>query len=230
MDMSKAGIPEWASSALMLVMAAGAAFLIWSLAAENQQLNAQITDLYAERNSLQETTALQISLAEGDTIPDTPVVGPAGETATLSELVSRGGVIAFLTTTCPYCKEMLPVWARLSDEYAARGVRFVGVMLDSAEASEQYITEHSVEFPLWALAEPATADVKVAIVPYTLLVEAGGVVRATWPGVLDTAETAMLAAALDDELFAAKQMLSGSSADPDCCEATAFGTDATGGQ
>jgi len=44
--MSKAGIPEWASSALMLVLAAGAAFLIWSLAAENQQLNAEISDLY----------------------------------------------------------------------------------------------------------------------------------------------------------------------------------------
>jgi len=228
--MSKAGKTEWASSALMLVIAAGAAFLIWSLAAENQQLNAQVTDLYAQLNSLQETTALQISFAAGDTIPDTPVVGTAGETATLSALLSRGGVVAFLTTTCPYCQEMLPVWARLSEEYAARGVRFAGVMLDTAEATEQYVTEHSVEFPLWALVEPATADLKVAIVPYTLLVEPGGVVRKTWPGVLDTTETATLAAALDDELFAAQQMLSGSSVDPDCCEATAFGTDAAGGQ
>ncbi len=228
--MSSARIPEWASSALTLVIAAGAAFLIWSLAAENRQLNAEITDLYAERNSLQETTALQLSLAEGETVPDTPVVGPAGETATLSELVTRGGVIAFLTTTCPYCQEMLPVWAQVSEQYAARGVPFVGVMLDTAAATRQYVTEHSVEFPLWALADPATADVKVAIVPYTLLVEGGAVVRDTWPGFLDPTETAMLAAALDDELFAAQQMLSGSSVDPDCCEATALGTDATGGQ
>jgi len=228
--MSKAGIPEWASSALMLVIAAGATFLIWSLAAENQALNAQVTDLYAQLNSLQETTALQISFVEGDTIPDTPVVGLAGETAALSELLSSGGVIAFLTTTCPYCKEMLPVWARLSDQYAARGVPFVGVMLDTAGAAAQYVTEQSVEFPVWALAEPASADLKVAIVPYTMLVEPGAVVRETWPGVLDKAETAMLAAALDDELFAAQQMLSGSSVDPDCCAATAFGTDAAGGQ
>ena len=228
--MSSVRIPEWASSALMLVIAAGAGFLIWSLAAENRQLNAEITDLYAERNSLQETTALQISFAEGDTIPDTPVVGPAGETATLSDLVSGGGVVAFLTTTCPFCQEMLPVWAELSREYSARGVSFAAVMLDTAGATKQYVAEHSVEFPLWALLEPATAEVKVAIVPYTLLVGPGGVVRNTWPGLLDTAETAMLAAALDDELFAAQQMLSGSSADPDCCEATALGADATGGQ
>lgn len=228
--MSKAGIPEWASSALMLVIAAGAAFLIWSLAAENQELNGQITDLRAQLNSLQETTALQISFVEGDTIPDTPVVGPAGETATLSELVSRGGVIAFLTTTCPYCKEMLPVWEQLWEQYAARGVPFVGVMLDTAEATAQYVTEQSVEFPLWALGEAATADLKVAIVPYTMLVEPGGVVRDTWPGLLDGTETAMLAAALADELFAAQQTLSGSSVDPDCCEATAFGTDAAGGR
>jgi peroxiredoxin len=214
----------------MLVIAAGAAFLIWSLAAENRQLNAQITDLYAERNSLQETTALQISIAAGDTIPDTPVVGLAGETATLSELVSRGGVIAFLTPTCPYCKEMLPVWAQLSEQFAARGVPFVGVMLDTVEATAQYVTEQSVEFPLWALGEPAGADVMVAIVPYTVLVEAGAVVRDTWPGLLDRTEIATLAAALDDESFVAQQMLSGSSADPECCEATALGTDAAGGQ
>lgn len=228
--MSKAGIPEWASSALMLVVAAGAAFLIWSLAVENKQLNAEITDLYVELNSLQETTALQISFAAGDTIPDTPVVGLAGETATLSELVSRGGVIAFLTTTCPYCKEMLPVWAQLSEQYAARGVPFVGVMLDTAEATAQYGTEQFVEFPLWALVEPAAADLKVSIVPYTMLVESGAVVRGAWSGVLEQAETTMLAAALDDEMFAAQQMLSGSSVDPDCCEATALGTDAAGGQ
>ena len=154
------------------------------LAAENRELNGQIADLRAQRNSLQETTALQISFVEGDTIPDTPVVGPAGETATLSELVSRGGVIAFLTTTCPYCKEMLPVWAQLSEQYAACGVPFVGVMLDTAEATAQYVTEQSVEFPLWALVETATADLKVAIVPYTMLVEPSGVVRDTWPGLL----------------------------------------------
>lgn len=228
--MSNVRIPEWASSALMLVLAAGAAFLIWSLAAENQQLNAEVTDLYAQLNALQETTALQISIAAGDTIPDTPVVGLAGETATLSELVSRGGVIAFLTTTCPYCKEMLPVWAQLSDQYAERGVPFVGVMLDTAEATAQYVTEESVEFPMWALTDEATADLEVAIVPYTMLVEEGAVVRNTWSGVLDSTETAMLAAALDDELFAAQQMLSGSLADPNCCEATVFGTDTAGGQ
>lgn len=228
--MKKARVPEWASSALALVLAAAAAFLIWSLAAENKQLNAEITDLYAQLNSLQETTALQVSFAEGDTIPDTPVVGLAGETATLSALVARGGVIAFLTPTCPYCKEMLPVWAELSAQYAARGVPFAGVMLDTAEATAQYATEESVEFPLWALVDPAAAELKVAIVPYTMLVGAGGIVRDVWSGILEETETAMLVAALDSELLTAQQMLSGSSAsDPDCCEAPALGTDAGSG-
>ena len=83
--MSKAGIPEWASSALMLVIAAVAAFLIWSLAAENQELNGQITDLRVQLNSLQETTALQISFVAGGTIPSTRVGGPAGRPGQLRE-------------------------------------------------------------------------------------------------------------------------------------------------
>jgi len=231
MDVSMPKVPEWASSALTLVLAAAAAFLIWSLAAENRQLNAQVSDLSARLDSLQETTALQISFGEGDTIPDAPVVGLAGETATLSELVSRGGVIAFLTTSCPYCRQMLPQWSELSERYGARGVPFVGVMLDTAEATAQYVVDQDVGFPLWIATDPRSAELRVALVPYTMLVEPGGVVGSTWAGVLDPAENATVAAALDGELLAAQQMLSGSSTvDPDCCEPQALGTNAHGGR
>jgi thiol-disulfide isomerase/thioredoxin len=231
MGMTKARGFDWATSALTLVMAAAAAFLIWSLAAENRELNAEVTNLYARLDSLQETTALQISYAEGDTIPDTPVVGPSGETAALAALVSRGGVLVFLTTTCPFCKEMLPIWTDLSEQYAARGVPFAGVVLEGAAATAQYVADQSVEFPMWALADPASAEVRVAIVPYTMLVNTGGVVQSVWSGVLEESETAMLAAALDRELLAANQTLSGSSGrDPVCCEALALGTDALGRQ
>jgi thiol-disulfide isomerase/thioredoxin len=210
---------------------AGAVFLIWGLAVENQQLNDEISNLYARLDSLQETTALQVSIAEGDMIPDTPVVGPAGETAALDALVARGGVIAFLTTTCPYCKEMLPVWSQIANEYAARGVAFVGVMLDSPAAAAQYAAVEAVDFPLWALADSAAADVDVALVPYTMLVEPGSAVGQVWAGILDNTEIAMVVAALDDELLVTQQTLSGSSErDPDCCPEPALDTGAANGQ
>ncbi len=215
----------------MLVVAAGVAFVIWSLAAENRELSAEITDLYAQLSSLQETTALQISIADGDTIPDTPVVGLAGETAELADLVSRGGVIAFLTTTCPYCKEMLPAWGELSREYAERGVPFVGVMLNTLEDTQQYVTEHDVDFPLWAPADPAAVGFAVAVVPYTVLVEPGGVIGGVWEGVLEESEITVVSAALNDGVFETQQMLSGSSAgDPGDGLDTAPDTDAASGQ
>jgi len=230
--LSRARVPEWAQSAFTLVVAVAAAALIWSLAAQNRALKAEIVDLYAELDALQETTALQVSLAEGDTIPDTPVVGLAGQTTTLSELVSRGGVIAFLTTTCPYCEEMLPVWADLAERYADRGVPFLGVMLDGAEPTGQYVAEHGIEWPLWALADPSGGNApQVAIVPYTVLVLPGGAVGSVWAGVLEETEVAMVAAALEDELAESQQMLSGSSVrDPDCCTDPPIGTDAGDGQ
>lgn len=230
--MSKARVSDWASSALMLVMAAAAAFMIWSLAAENREMKQEISDLYAELNALRETTALQDSLAEGDTIPDTPVVGLAGEMSSLAELTSRGGVIAFLTTTCPYCEETLPAWTRLADQYAARGVPFVGVVLGGATPVPDYASRHEIEWPLWTLDGSATAeDVGVSLVPYTALIAPGGHVKQAWSGVLEESASARLAAALDEEPLESIQMLSGSSAnDPDCCPAPTDGTEVASGR
>jgi hypothetical protein len=120
---------------------------------------------------------------------------------------------------------MLPTWAQLAEEYAERGVPFVGLMLDSPEAAALYATEETVEFPLWALAEPDVADLRVALVPYTMLVRSNGEVGAVWTGILDETEAAMLTSALDGESFAA-QMLSGSlERDPECCAKTTLDTD-----
>lgn len=230
--MSKARVSDWASSALMLVVAAAAAFMIWSLAVENREMKQEISDLYAELNALQETTALQDTLAEGDTIPDTPVVGLAGETSSLDELIARGGVIAFLTTTCPYCEETLPAWSRLADQYAARGVPFVGVVLGGATPVSDYVSRHAIEWPIWSLDDSATADdVRVSLVPYTALIAPDGVVKQVWSGVLEASDSARLAAALDEELHEPQQMLSGLSAtDPDCCPAPTHGTEVAGGR
>ena len=99
------------------------------------------------------------------------------------------------------------------------------------EATEQYVTEQTVDFPLWVPTSRDVVDFQVAIVPYTVLVNPGGAIGSVWTGVLDDSEIAAVTNVLDGELFAAQQMLSGSSArDPDNGPDSAPDTDAATGQ
>ena len=137
-------MPEWVNSALFLTLAVGTAYVMWALVSENRELKSDIAQLRAQSSS-----TLGPSLQAGDTLPAVLLTDLAGRPSALSNIVPRGGVIAFLTTTCPFCKETLPAWERLAEAYAASGVPFVGVSLDDAERTRSYVTEMGVAWPLW---------------------------------------------------------------------------------
>ena len=115
-----------------------------------------------------------------------PVALAAGaESAELSALYEDGGVVVFLTTTCPYCLETLPSWASLARDLGAAGVPFHGVSFHSADLTEEYVREHDIDWPVWVLPDASVASqVRVASVPFTVLVGPGAVVRQVWLGTL----------------------------------------------
>ena len=178
--MSRFRLPEWVGSALLLSLAMGVAYVMWGLATENRQLKSELAELRAQSSIL--GTAMQ----PGDRLPTVPLTDLAGRPATLADLVPRGGVVAFLTTTCPFCKETLPAWGELARAYTARDVPFVGVSLDEVEPTRSYAHEMGVAWPLWVPEEPlaASAELKVPLVPLTVLVGDDGVVQRIWSGAL----------------------------------------------
>ncbi|HJO05173.1 MAG TPA: hypothetical protein QGG47_14495 [Acidobacteriota bacterium] len=95
-------VPEWVSSALLLTLCVGVAYVMWALASENRELKSEISRLRDQ------SSTLGLALQPGDALPTTLLDDLVGRPATLDALVPGGGVVAFLTTTCPFCKETLP--------------------------------------------------------------------------------------------------------------------------
>jgi thiol-disulfide isomerase/thioredoxin len=70
-------------------------------------------------------------------------------------------VFCFLGTECPLAKLYGPRLQRLADEFADRGVRFVGVnsnVQDSPAEIDDYATKHSIRFPIAKDANQSAAE------------------------------------------------------------------------
>lgn len=211
---------SWLSSAFLLVGALLVAYLIYALAAENRELKATIAELQQGPPA----DGLQV----GESLSDVALESLEGSTGSLAGLAPEGGVVVFLTTTCPYCKQTLPTWSDLAARYAERGVPFAGVSFHDRADTAAYAEAESIPFPLWVLSDFEEAPaVRVPSVPFTALVGPDGRVLRAWLGPIDAEAEQVLIAALDAELAESGRFLSGSSdRDPGCCQDHAPGTGA----
>jgi len=102
--------------------------------------------------------------------------GPSGD--------GRATLLFFLSPTCPVCKTLLPVVTRLAREEAAR-VRAVLASDGPPEEHARFVREAGVELPYVLGAELGLAY-RVGKLPWAVLVDAGGVLRAQ--GLVNTRE------------------------------------------
>jgi len=216
-EMGRSQTTSWIANAVLLILCGVVAYSMWSLASQNRQLRAQIEDLRS-------TSSLRV-LRAGDRLPDVPVRILDGQAGRLAELLQRGGVVAFLTTTCPFCEQTRPVWRRLARRAEAAGKSFLALSLDDLGRTRAYATERRVELPLWVLDITDTVGLPIERVPVTVLMDPGGRVHDTWLGPLNDVEAGDLLEALGGSLEAPVSSPS-TVGDPDCCVATASGTDA----
>lgn len=66
----------------------------------------------------------------------------------LSQWSEKILVINFWATWCPPCREEMPYFSRLSEQYAEKGVQFVGLSTDTAETIRLFASNHRISYPL----------------------------------------------------------------------------------
>lgn len=103
-----------------------------------------------------------------------------GDSVTIGELPDSSSrqLVFVLTTTCPYCRATLPLWAAVAD--SARRQRpvhttVVALSLDSLALTQRYASDHKVSyavatFPNWKL----PVHFRASAVPVTMVLDYRG--------------------------------------------------------
>lgn len=71
-----------------------------------------------------------------------------GRIRTLAEWRGRVVVLNFWASWCTPCLEEMPEFVRLQKELGGRGLQFVGVAIDEAEAVRDFLQETPVNYPI----------------------------------------------------------------------------------
>jgi len=92
-------------------------------------------------------------------------------------------VVNFWATWCEPCKEEVPALVRTQDKYDANNVQIVGISLDSAAKVQTFAKEFKIQYPL-VIGSLESIEItrklgnKAAVLPYTVVLDANGIVKA----------------------------------------------------
>jgi len=113
-----------------------------------------------------------------------------GDSVTIGEATGAytRQVLLVLTTTCPYCKATLPIWARLADSLTRlpnHSIQVIAISLDSLEPTRRYVAEHGLTFPVVTFPTAKLRRLyRAGTVPETIVLDKDGRVLHARTGVL----------------------------------------------
>lgn len=110
-----------------------------------------------------------------------------GAPQTLAGLRGKILVINYWATWCAPCREEIPLFVRLQQEYETQGVQFVGIAVDQADKVRDFAKEFNINYPLLIAGLDAVelsrkAGNKAGVLPYTLVLDRTGKMAASLVG------------------------------------------------
>lgn len=110
-----------------------------------------------------------------------------GAARTLEQYRGRVLAINYWATWCAPCREEIPLFVRLQQEYGARGLQFVGIAIDQPDPVRRFATEYRINYPLLiggidAVELSRQAGNRAGVLPYTLVLDRRGNIAASLVG------------------------------------------------
>lgn len=117
----------------------------------------------------------------------------SGKPQSLGQWSQKLLVINFWATWCPPCLAEMPIFVRLQDKYAAKGLQIVGIAADSSANAAKFAEKLKINYPVLADESGAIEFSKrtgnrLGLLPYTIVLSAKGEVILTKLGVIEEAE------------------------------------------
>ena len=129
----------------------------------------------------------------GDTVRPPPHFRSGHGPQSLSLLKGHPVVLNFWASWCGPCVEEMPSLSALHREYAKKGIEFVGLGVDSDKNVKNFLQKVRVDYPVYVIgfggADLARAFGNSAgALPFTVVIDAKGVVRSTKLGQIQPGE------------------------------------------
>lgn len=118
---------------------------------------------------------------------------PAGPVLALADLRGQPLVVNFWASWCTPCREEMPDFDALRQQYRARGVEFVGIALDSPANIAAFLAQHPVSYPV-VIGDGAANKLSTSLggrgLPHTVVLDAKGKIALNHVGRLPAAQLA----------------------------------------
>ena len=118
--------------------------------------------------------------------PAPPIALPlyGGGALSPADYAGKPVVLNFWASWCGPCRQEAPLLQRLSEEYAERGVMFIGVNIQDAESDARaYLAEYGITYPNAHDERGLTSvDYGVIGIPVTFFINREGIVERRWVG------------------------------------------------
>ncbi|WP_067560773.1 TlpA family protein disulfide reductase [Halofilum ochraceum] len=131
--------------------------------------------------------------------PDFRLPDRSGEPRSIGDFGDRVVLLNFWATWCPPCLEEIPALDRLHQALGDQGFSVVGVALEGAEPVRAFAQKHEVGYPLLVGGREAF-DIAAeygngrGTLPYSVVIDRSGTIRATHQGALTRDEAQALVA------------------------------------
>jgi len=116
-----------------------------------------------------------------------------GEQRSLAEWQGKVIAINFWATWCPPCREEIPAFIELQQQYSSEGLQFIGIALEQAEDIRGFIDEYHVNYPSLVGSDDVIKVAKqlgndIGALPYTVIIDRSGKIAFTRRGPLSKIE------------------------------------------
>jgi thiol-disulfide isomerase/thioredoxin len=103
----------------------------------------------------------------------------AGNQHNISEWKGKIRVINFWATWCPPCLKEIPEFIAMQEQYAAKGLQFIGIAIDDQESVKEYLATTKINYPILigeisGIALAHQLGNSVDAVPFTVIVNQQG--------------------------------------------------------
>ena len=180
-------------AAAVTALATGAGLSAWQRRDEAHRAEAQgskpASPAAAESGKAQTTAAAGNAVEQ---LFSMQLTDPTGAALPMSQFRNKSLVVNFWATWCPPCVEEMPELSEMANEFAGKGIEFVGIAIDQPANVSKFLQKLPVSYPI-AIAGSAGLAMVTALcnsqggLPFTLVLAPDGQVRERYLGKVEMA-------------------------------------------